>query len=176
MKKLIYLTLAAVMSLSLIACGGKDSKSSPSKSASADKVTENAQQPAATAAPETTAPEETEAPDPEVLAKLEKLEPFCGGFRYEEYDTTMYGKVNIGGVITVRINEDNSFSAWLPSGLVRIPPEAFDDIISTGSCEFKKSADKYKLTWSEDKNTLSFKHYRGEGEVVPAEGAAERFR
>ena len=174
MKKLICLAFAAVMSLSLIACGGNGSKSSPSKSTSADKATENAQQPAATNAPETTVPEETEAPDPELLAKLEKLEPFCGGFNYDGYNTTMYGWVDIGGVVTVMVNENNQFSVWLPSGLVRVPPEYYDDIINTGSCEFKKDSEKYALTWSEDKQTLYFKH--GDDEVVPSEGTAERFR
>lgn len=164
MKKLIYPALAAIMAAALIACGKTDSKSSSSKTP-ANNATVNT--------PETT-PKETVAPDPELLEKLKKLEPLCGGYNYEEYDTSVYGKVDIGGVISVRVNEDNTFSLWLPSGLVRVPPEAYDDIINTGSCEFKINADSFTLTWSEDRQTLTYRHFRGE--VVPASGTAEKRR
>ncbi len=166
MKKLICLAFAAVMSLSLIACGGNDSKSSPSKSTSADKATENAQQPAATNTPETT-------PDTESLSQLEQLEPFCGVFSYDEYYTSTLGTVNVSEAMSVSINEDNRLVAWMPStGLVTIPTELYDDILSNGSCEITRSFSSITLTWSEDKQTLYFKYCVND--AISAEGTAKR--
>lgn len=164
MKKIICLALAAIMAAALTACGSTDSKNSSSRT-SANNTAINTLE---------TTPKETAAPDPELLEKLKKLEPLCGGYTYEEYDTSMYGKVEIGGVVSVRVNEDNSFSVWLPSGLVRVPPEVFDDIISKGSCEFKVSVDNVVLTWSEDRQTLTYKQFCGD--VVPASGTAKKLK
>lgn len=161
MKKFICLAFAALMSLPLIACGGKDSEST-----SVNKATESVQQPAKTDTPKTT-------PNAESLSQLERLEPFCGVFSYDEYYTDTFGTVSSKDAMSVRINEDNRLVVWMSStGLVIIPQELYDDILNKGSCEVKIGFASLTLTWSEDKQTLTFRHCVNDG--VSAEGTAKR--
>lgn len=121
---------------------------------------------------ETTTPAETPSADPELLATLEKLEPYLGNYPYENYTTTNFGTVKVGGVLNIHVTSEHTVTIWPPSGLVTIPEEVYNDILENGSCTFEAGSDTITLTWSEDKNTVNFKTYRGD--FIVCEGSGQK--
>lgn len=188
-KKCFCMALTLITAASLTACGSgsADSRSDNSQTQKVQETAANTTKAANTQTKQNTTaaqqPKQSSAAatqaetTPELLAIIEKMQPYLGSFKYEEYYCSDIGNGprKIGGIAMLNFF-DNKLKLTLPRESYTIPVEKYSEIAETGTLNVEIGINVISVTWSEDKDTITFKNGRKNSDMIVSEGSAVRVK